>query len=397
MKKIIPILMTTLLLCATYQVNAKVITVSNDASVPAQYAVIQSAVDAAVVGDTIYVNGSEQPYTETVYIRKKLVLIGAGYNPNKQNRYKTYVNAIYFERTTVIAQDPSGSYISGFELGALNIYRTNTSAGLVGSITITRCKPNAITIADANGGVSGLLIKHNIINTLNFYKGDWTIGSGANITVTNNIIKDVQYAVNSNTTLFSNNIIEKINAWAIKNATFANNIFLGDYINAFSGQQSIGSVFVTPSVAVGNNTFNNNISYTNVLFGDQYKSNYTPNNDFVNSFYRDVTYNGVNSGGLNQIGVDPLFENVDFTKPVDYYLNDFRLSANSPGKNAGTNGSDIGIYGGLTPWPDGGEPGSGFQLSPVPPIPQVLYMNVINAVIAEGSELQVEVKASKGY
>ena len=36
--------------------------------------------------------------------------------------------------------------------------------------------------------------------------------------------------------------------------------------------------------------------------------------------------------------------------------NDYRLRDSSPGKNAGKDGTDIGIYGGRYPWKDGGLP-----------------------------------------
>jgi len=37
-------------------------------------------------------------------------------------------------------------------------------------------------------------------------------------------------------------------------------------------------------------------------------------------------------------------------------LNDYHLKADSPGKNAGKDGTDIGIYGGSYPWKEGSLP-----------------------------------------
>lgn len=48
-----------------------------------------------------------------------------------------------------------------------------------------------------------------------------------------------------------------------------------------------------------------------------------------------------------------------FIDPQDFvynFKNDFHLQANSSGKNAGSDGTDIGIYGGRFPWKDGGLP-----------------------------------------
>ena len=96
-----------------------------------------------------------------------------------------------------------------------------------------------------------------------------------------------------------------------------------------------------------------------------------------------------NTGVNNQIDVDPLFVNVSSTT-FDYAY-DYHLQATSPGKNAGTDGTDIGIYGGAYPFPSGGE--VPWQTSIKPYMPQILEMNVLNAVIPLNDTLQVQVKA----
>jgi len=38
------------------------------------------------------------------------------------------------------------------------------------------------------------------------------------------------------------------------------------------------------------------------------------------------------------------------------YTHDYHLQTSSPGKNAGTDGTDVGIYGGIYPWKEGSIP-----------------------------------------
>lgn len=50
---------------------------------------------------------------------------------------------------------------------------------------------------------------------------------------------------------------------------------------------------------------------------------------------------------------------VNYTSPLDItkiYTYDFHLAANSPYKNGGRDGKDIGIYGGMFPWKAGSVP-----------------------------------------
>ena len=57
--------------------QSKVLTVSNNTNSPGQYTDLQAACDAAVSNDTLYVHASEKDYG-SIYIRKRLVLIGEG-------------------------------------------------------------------------------------------------------------------------------------------------------------------------------------------------------------------------------------------------------------------------------------------------------------------------------
>lgn len=60
------------------------------------------------------------------------------------------------------------------------------------------------------------------------------------------------------------------------------------------------------------------------------------------------------------------------------------LKSTSPGHNAGTDGKDIGLYGGA---------GAQNPLTGVPPIPLVTTMNINNVTVAPGGTLSVTIKA----
>lgn len=390
MMKKLPLLLVFMAMASW--VTAQVLTVSREEDIPAEYTTIQAAVDAANAGDTIYVYGSPSSYSENVTVTKKLALIGAGFNPDKQNRYPTVTSNITLERGSLSAQDASGSYIAGFQISGISLVRNNTTATPLEDIIIERNKiTSTISFGNSNRGVNNIIVRHNLINSLNL-NGFWTNSAAGGSIITNNVIAYLNF-VNSSTVLIKNNVIFKGQNSPIKNATFANNIFLGDY--------TASNPTLFGSLDVANNTFNNNIVFIEKLFSSTYESYYTPSDNLINDFFRTSTYQGSNGGGNNQMATDPLFESYDYSiswsSNWDNQFSDFRLQTGSPGKNAGTDGTDIGIYGGTTPWPDGGEPGSGFQMAPMPPVPSVTYMNIINAVISEGEELQVEIKATKGY
>ena len=95
--------------------DASVLTVSNDAKAPAQYTIIDDAVTAASVGDTILVYGSASSYGN-VNIDRKVVLMGAGYN-NPYNPNST-IGTIYLNDGSG-ALVASNTKISGFVIGSI--------------------------------------------------------------------------------------------------------------------------------------------------------------------------------------------------------------------------------------------------------------------------------------
>ena len=82
---------------------------------------------------------------------------------------------------------------------------------------------------------------------------------------------------------------------------------------------------------------------------------------------------------------NPLFTNVPVNTATDFYNNDYSLTAGSPGAGAGTDATDLGIYGRLFYFDPNGRP----DLSP-----NTTQLNITNKVIAPGPDLNVDFKAS---
>lgn len=160
------------------------------------------------------------------------------------------------------------------------------------------------------------------------------------------------------------------------NVVVSNNIF----------SRSLGLV-LDPSPSVVYCTFNNNLSTLTTIANSTF---YNPANDFANFV---ASVGGANTGSGNIIGQNPLFTtnaNPDAYNTLDNY----RLQASSPGKNAGNDGTDIGIYGGAFPFPSGGAIGSGFDTGAMPAIPQVTNLTVQTPTLAPGAQLKVTIQAT---
>jgi hypothetical protein len=343
---------------ASLSASATIRTVSNDPNNPAQFTKIQDAVNAAVAGDTIYVNPSPTIYNESVTIIKKLVMIGGGYNSPNQLGYTTTVTQFFFNRGGV---DPSGSVICGFTINSLSV-----GGGLptVSNITVFRNRINSFFLVGNNW-----LIYNNILS------GGVGLGNNPvpnNIIIQNNIV--VNSTVNGNTgnsnfIIDHNLFIGSSNPFlsSVQFATITNNVFA-----AVTGSSPIFSN------TTANNNFNNNIANISNI------SSVSPTNSFSG---------GPNLAAGNSVGTDPLFVNVPNLNSYDATFN-YRLQPTSLAKNAGTDGTDLGIYGGSYPFPIGGTPGSGFDTSALPPIPQVTGVNIQNGTLAPGAQLKVTIQAT---
>ena len=93
-----------------------------------------------------------------------------------------------------------------------------------------------------------------------------------------------------------------------------------------------------------------------------------------------------NIGSGNMNSTNPLFVNFPLLGAAFSWSYDFHLQATSPGKNAGTDGTDIGIYGGMLPL----EPGTN------PHFPQMMTLTLPSgSSVPAGGTLNVHFTAKK--
>jgi len=356
MKKSITLL--AILAFVILNLNATVRTVSNNPDIPAQYNNLQTAIDACAAGDTILVSGSATSYG-TITIRKKLVLIGAGYNnPYGDNSLITY---FYLVRQNA-SIGASGSKISGFYIQYYTYLQGSFTGGMpsekkLENIVIERCRMQYISFDNSDVTYTNDTLRNCLIQSSYTY---FSSGSYNNVIIHNNIYDSHYMYQNSTADLssvfFRNNVVLNYNSnffysstSNIKNMVVENSIFYDAEPQGCSGC-----------------TFNNNITYLN-------------SNDLIPG--------ANNNGSGNKIGIDPQFTSYPFEGGGFSYTRDFTLLSTSPGIDAGTDNSDIGMTGGLMPYTPGANPR-------IPQMTEVKFPDNASSV-KTGGTLNVSFKAKK--
>jgi hypothetical protein len=338
-----------------FSANAGILTVSNNTNSPGQYSDIESAVTAANSGDTLLVAGSPTSYG-SVSINKEIHIIGVGYKPNKDLPMFTEFSSVTFTYQgsgTIVSpySNASRSSIKGCEVS--NFYITGRSESIITNILIERNYFNSGLYI--SGYCNGVLAFNN-----NIYSSST---SGTNCIIANNIFRSSANSdASSSQTIIKNNLfLGNGTTYAHSDLDYAvvsNNIYYG---SSPAKQYSYSHEYTT---------FTNNLSYSSI-------------NDTTSS-------TGTNSSSGNLVGVAP-----NFVSESDFSFNDtddFNLAPSSPAINAGSDGTDIGIYGGTYPWPEGGSSGSGFMYSQEPQIPQVNQMNIVNPSVPSNGNINVQIK-----
>ena len=318
---------------------ATVHTVSNNPNSPGEYNNLQTAIDAATNGDTLYVHGSPTSYGN-IYLNRNLTLIGTGYNPQKDNPLVSAIATLYLDSVPGI-KGCSNSKIIGFNI--TSSLQQGPSSYAFSNIVIALNRINQLSLAPANG--NNIVVKQNVINYT------YNLQNCNNLIIRNNMLYyTTSYFQNCNSVLISNNMF------------FYTTIATGVVIQDFS--------------TLTNNIFLN--CHPNSNFA-------TYNNNLIFNSGNDVLPYGNNTGVGNINGSAPQFVNVPDLNGINYSYN-YRLTATSPGHNAGTDGTDIGPFGGVDPLPN---------LYGTPPVPQIKIFNITNSVVTPNTPLEIYVKAKK--
>lgn len=344
-----------------FQVNATIHTVSNNPSTIAQFNNIQAAADAAVSSDTIYVHGSPNNYIGFAINNKRLVVIGPGWNPDKNLPHVVNV---------MTAINLAGAGASGSEIQGLSIYAGVSVSTLdVNNIRFVRNRIHRSFInltPNASGTLSGYLFESNWFD-------NGIVASNTNYTLQNFLFQNNIFYENG--TFTSGNIHGFTNT---VNILFDHNLWYGPSTGSRDAF-AVNSRFLT----IANNVFVRRNAATNL-------SGSTFNNNITFNAGNDVpwTANSNVDGGGNIAGQDPqLASQAGVNTGTNDPLFDFSIGA-GPANNSGTDGKDLGLlYEAL---------GSlNWAASRNSRLPRIYSMNITTPTVVPGGTVNVIVESRR--
>lgn len=303
-------LLTILIFALPISLMAQRVVALHSTSGASMYSSTNPFVDAyndAVDGDTVYLPGGA--FTPPSTIDKQLTIIGVGYHPDSTTAtFPTLISGV-----VNIGENADNCHLEGIEFG-YDVKTINQAA--VENLIIKRCKINgnfqvagSLTTPSTNFGIIETIFGSNV------YGDNLTNSSFNNCFFTNQLIR-------SSSNVVKNSIFFRVGSTSSyvtsdsQNTTYSNNIFVGSssYVVNGTGNIVYNNIFVHGSPNLGSSPISNG-NYFNV-----------PQVDIF----------------VNQTG------NVfDYTH--DYHLQD-------PATYLGTDGSQVGIYGGVYPYKAGAVP-----------------------------------------
>jgi len=335
------LLTLTIAIAMTMTLNAQTIALHSSTGVQIikGNTALATAYTAAQSSDTLYL--SDGSFTPPANFDKRLMIFGAGhYVDSTLATGKTFINGNF-----TLDENADLFYLEGVEITGNFTISTNNSAN---NVVIKRCKINGTfnALGDLSNPTSNLsLIGNVLMNRLN-------LENLQNSLLSNNIISNTFQGSNGN--MFSNNIVLGF-IWGSSM----------DYL--FSGN---------------NNTLNNNI-----FLWEGYAANVAGSgNVFNNNLYvepsPDYGATATSSGNYTGILQSSIF--VNQTGSTFNYTHNYHLQ--SPTTYLGTDGSQVGIYGGTFPYKEGA----------VPLNPHIQLKNIAPTTDASGDlQIQIQVEAQE--
>lgn len=269
------------------------------------YESFASALAASQQGDTLYLPGGTFNIGNAT-INKKITMIGVGHYP----AYTQPTNRTELTGNINLLAGADTSQFHGFYLTGNFMWGTNTGNQMVNKITISRCNINNIYLSYASNTSTSeqILISENVV------RGAILGRNAQNVLIEKNIVYNISH--------FNNNVL-------INNNVVFTNDFCLDYITSCTVQNNV--------IVGGAGSY---------LFYNS-SANTVQNNLFVNTYAE-------GSGNIDKQSLESIF--VNYAGGAFSYGHDFQLKDTSPGKNAGTDGTDIGIYGTVVPYKEGAVP-----------------------------------------
>lgn len=343
-KSLVSLLLLTVLASAKLAATTRV--VNNSTPAPGQFSTIAAAITAASAGDTILVAGSPNNYGSFTINKNNLVFIGNGHNPQKTPSLSTFADVV------TLATNLNGCKIMGFNLDRVNHTTSNTN---VDNVSIEFC--NVRFQIEVRGNNNNWTIKNCIFTfSGNALEGQFETGR-SNIAISNNVFSNGSRIGNfqgGNTgILISNNVFLKGAASDggtfpnVDNALITNNIFYQ----------------VSPTGGQFNNIYNNNITFS------------ATNNALPPTACTSC------GGAGNFVNQNPLFTAYTAGQNFSAANHNLVLAAGSPGLLAGTDGTDIGVFGNGNTFSETGES----------PVPTVRVLTISNPNTAVGATVNFNV------
>ena len=264
------------------------------------YADVDAAITASASGDIIQVESSGTAYP-TFTVTKNVTIVGPGYFLDPSQNAGLQANPLTASVNGIVVQSGGASaYVAGITAGYAYIYSSN--------FTVRRCNITTLYLNLSTAALTNINVSQCYINSIS------NSNTGAapptdNVSIINSIIATIALQTNCNGEFFNNVVL---NNAAMSNFFVTNNYFT----NGISGS---------------GNTFNNNIS------GGAFST----------------TFPNANGNQAN-VPQSSVFVLAPGATAFDAW---YQLKAGTnPARGTGQGGTDVGAFGGTTPYKLGGLP-----------------------------------------
>lgn len=354
MKKITLLVLLAILFSAGQLKSQNVIALTTANGQTTVFSLFETALNQANTGDFIYLPGGT--FNLTSDIKKGITIIGAGHYPDST----VYTNRTIIEGDLNIGAGASNAMIEGlYVIGNINFRPDQKTENVV----IRRCNVNSISIGSSytrpdSARCYNPQFIHNVI------RGSISFTESLGFLMKGNIIGGAAQVCIYHGGSIENNLFlsvgERATLGDLRNVTFKNNIFMNTQSLGWNGYGCYGYDGVCGTF---NCTFINNL--------------------FVG---KDTTLNifamaPVRTGNIFMANPASIFVNQSGTS-FDYNQ-DYALKPTAPGKNAGDDGTDVGIFGSSNP----------YKISALPSNPHISFKNIPASTLPNGT-IQVKFKVT---
>lgn len=382
MKKV---LLWTVLYMVAQVADATIRIVDSQFASPTSFTTVQAAIDASSPNDTIYVQASSTTYPSAT-LTIPLVIIGEGALPNQQVQAASSIVGLILDFASGYSSNASGSKIYGMRISTLQI------GSSFGNSACSSCVPagNGTVLYYSVGNVH---LERNYIE--NTYLGR---GAQFGLVFKNNILNQVMNNPSGSTSLFNcsfyNNII--MNNFYVGVAefgsgnNFSHNTCFINYIK-FSGANIIDNLFDAAGQYSSSQTFTTAYSYAYFhrnVFGMPLS---TQSNAQIYSTFGEnqfVTSTQVIQGKPN--GSDVI--TTTYWAPGPFW--NLHFNSSTAGVGYASDGTDVGIYGGVSPWVDEVSMDERFRYFAAPKqLPVLTELNILTPNTTPNGTLNFQFKA----